>query len=266
MIKGHFINLDKNADRRDMMQNQIAAFGLGIERFPAVNGREMDAAAFDAFVAARPHNSNPWTRGQVGCFLSHYALWEKAAASDAPYTVIFEDDITMSPSVSDFLSGASWIPADADVVRLEFCVHRVRLDKKAAARHAGRDVRKVVPCDNVRFWATATGAYIISKKAAQKIVALPPDRHMCVDVMLMCGAYSRLAYELQIYQVQPAPCKHFRPENPADQDKIFASDINTPEDIATVHSGCKTKAGFFGRKLETARYILKGYRKVPFKD
>ena len=46
-----------------------------------------------------PILNTPITRGEVGCFLSHYALWKKCIADNEPY-LILEDDAIVTDKFS----------------------------------------------------------------------------------------------------------------------------------------------------------------------
>jgi glycosyl transferase, family 25 len=83
------INLDHSNDR-------LAAFTaanrhLAVERFAALDGNTLDLGALSKRGLIAPGAESAFSRGALGCALSHRALWEIAAKRDAP-TTIFEDD------------------------------------------------------------------------------------------------------------------------------------------------------------------------------
>jgi glycosyl transferase family 25 len=83
------INLDKSTDR---LAAFTAANGhLTVERFAALDGNALDVPALRQRGLIAPGAETAFSRGALGCALSHLALWQIAAKSGAP-TTIFEDD------------------------------------------------------------------------------------------------------------------------------------------------------------------------------
>src|SRR5690606_40402074 len=88
------INLAKDVDRLAFSRQQSAQQGLTFERFEATNGRDLSQEEFDNFIALRPRNGKrQWTRGKVGCFLSHSQAWKICAEGPDDWIAIVEDDL-----------------------------------------------------------------------------------------------------------------------------------------------------------------------------
>jgi GR25 family glycosyltransferase involved in LPS biosynthesis len=81
--QGLYINLDRSADRRRLIDGQLHELGLAdrYRRLPAVDGLTLD----------RPSRLKP---GALGAFASHLAAVEEAAKSTLP-THIIEDDVVL---------------------------------------------------------------------------------------------------------------------------------------------------------------------------
>ena len=89
---GFYINLDRNPERRQGIEEELARNGLGglYTRFPASNGNELKFP-------------NPRLKeGEIGCFTSHYRLLMANKDNPLPLHVI-EDDIVLSPQVGPLL-------------------------------------------------------------------------------------------------------------------------------------------------------------------
>lgn len=220
MMKSYLINLDKDKERLYFFDSNFKKFGMEFERVSAVDGRVMTEAEYQEFMRLRPRHNKDWSRGQMGCFLSHYSVWQKVAASEENFCAVFEDDIHISNDLNNILMDDSWIADDIDIVRLETSTNRVRLTSKVILAHGHRNAY------GVKSTSWCAGGYIISRKAAQKLIDLPLYVHEPADAMLYNFEDSSVVGQLNILQFNPAPCT---------QDKhlvtgggTFSSNIETP--------------------------------------
>lgn len=93
-MKGYYINLDKDTEKRKKMESSLKSLNLQIERFPAVYGKEIDKDKIrDIF-------SDDYLKsisdGAIGCALSHISLWTKIINENLQNTIILEDDIVFT--------------------------------------------------------------------------------------------------------------------------------------------------------------------------
>jgi glycosyl transferase family 25 len=110
-----------------------------------------------------------------------------------------EDDIHVSPDLAAFLSDPVWIPADADILKLETSRDRVAIDRHAPSSYAGRMIPRL------RSTHPGAAAYIISHDAARKLVDDNPPVDRPVDAFLF-ELPDGTAKDLVVYQVDPALC------------------------------------------------------------
>lgn len=200
MIKSYLINLDKDEERLKFFTSSFNRLGLEFERIPAVDGRLFSEEDFQAFLKERPRSNKTWLRGQMGCFLSHYNAWQKIAQGSDRFYAVFEDDIHMSDDLKSILADDSWIPDNADIVRLETSPNRIRLTRKPLFTYLGR------PIYGVESTSWCAGGYIINRFTAQKLIALSPKFHQPSDNLLYCYEESIIAKELRVLQFHPALC------------------------------------------------------------
>lgn len=261
MIKSYLINLDKDLDRLAFFKSNFDRLGIKFERVPAIDGRKYSEEDYQDFMAKRPRNYNrtstkTWLRGQMGCFLSHYNVWKKIAEGRDNYCAVFEDDIHVSDDLQYVLQSENWIPKDTDIIRLETSTNRVQLSSPVT----NYKKRKLY---EVRSTSWCAGAYIISRKAALRLVSLSEKYHEPADVMLYHFEESVIARDLRILQFNPALCtqdKHLA----NGQKSHFASNIEF--DSANKVTEIKTKLGKLSpSKIATALYrSLSGYRRISF--
>lgn len=200
MIKSYLINLDQDADRLQFFKANFDRLGLAFERIAAVDGRQFSEADYQAFLRERPRQNKSWQRGQMGCFLSHYAAWQKIASGPDRFCAVFEDDVHVSDDLKDILADDHWITDEVDIIRLETSTNRVRLSRKPMLATANR------PAFRVHSTTWCTGGYIISKRTAQALIELPAKYHQPSDAMLFSHDESAIAAQLVTLQFEPALC------------------------------------------------------------
>lgn len=97
------INLDRRPERRARMIDSFNALGLDVQNFTAIDGVELNddelkkigIEFLDGY--ADPYLNRPMTLGEVGCFLSHFYIWEKMVKENLEEVLILEDDIRFEP-------------------------------------------------------------------------------------------------------------------------------------------------------------------------
>lgn len=220
MVPCYLINLDRSPDRLAFISRRLQSLGIQYTRLAAVDGKLLPEAERASFIAARPRDGRSWRDGQIGCFMSHLSAWEEIAGGSDPFAVVIEDDVHVSDATPVFLRDTSWIPADADIVRLESTGQWLTLGK-AEAKFANRLVQRV------KSPAWATGGYIVSKAAASTLLAVEPRLHTPVDDFLFNLASSQVARMLKVYQVVPALVEQDKFIADQSASKGFGSDIET---------------------------------------
>ena len=93
------------------------------------------------------------TKGEVGCFLSHYKVWEECAEGDEPY-LILEDDVFLKESPNE-----SWLSGD-----LTYLTHREMLPEGVVGNRV---------C--YAYWCAA---YILTPHAARTLLDTDIDQNI----------------------------------------------------------------------------------------
>ena len=86
------ISIDE--ERYGRFQKRLGHWSESITRWPGVVGKELQRYTMCATILDCP---SQLTAGEVGCWLSHWQLWKKAAEQPGP-TVICEDDVNIRPT------------------------------------------------------------------------------------------------------------------------------------------------------------------------
>ncbi|MCL6707225.1 glycosyltransferase family 25 protein [Pseudomonas sp. R2.Fl] len=239
----YLINMDRDADRLAHMSVQLK--GLPFERLRAFDGRSLSDEDLALIRAERPNAS--WSRGQIGCFFSHLEAWRRIAEGDDAYGLVLEDDLHLSEDFSRFAAPdrMNAFPADADIIRLEATSNSVLLGPSVLDVD-GRALRRT------RSSTWCTGAYLLSKPAAAKLLALDKSTHTVADYFLFSYEYSPVPALLTIYQLTPAVAIQDKFANPAAT--TFGSNIETDPS--------QTEPLTPRILLRKALRFLRGYRRV----
>ncbi|KAM8726801.1 procollagen galactosyltransferase 2 isoform 3-T3 [Acanthopagrus schlegelii] len=100
----YLINLKRRSDRRDRMLSTLAVLGINATLTEAVDGTALNSSQLQAMgVDMLPGYKDPYsgrvlTRGEIGCFLSHYNIWKQVVQQELQQVLLLEDDVKFEPS------------------------------------------------------------------------------------------------------------------------------------------------------------------------
>jgi len=99
------ISLPEDIARRASIETQLEQLGIEFEFFDAVRGSEKisDPRWYDD-AAARKLEGRSLSQGEVGCALSHAAVYTEIAQRGLPWALILEDDAALAPDLPQVLS------------------------------------------------------------------------------------------------------------------------------------------------------------------
>jgi glycosyl transferase family 25 len=100
------------------MTAEFARIGIAFERVAAIDALDRPNLADMPQRTAYTHRLQ-LSGGEIACLFSHRACWSMIAENNYPYGAIFEDDILFSAKAGTLIVDDGWIPADADIVKLE---------------------------------------------------------------------------------------------------------------------------------------------------
>ncbi|KAF2984600.1 hypothetical protein EK904_003546 [Melospiza melodia maxima] len=93
------INLKRRKDRRDRMLRTLYEQEIAVKVVEAVDGKALNTSQLKALSIEMlpgyrdPYSSRPLTRGEIGCFLSHYYIWKEVVSRGLEKTLVIEDDV-----------------------------------------------------------------------------------------------------------------------------------------------------------------------------
>jgi glycosyl transferase, family 25 len=108
----YYINLDRDIDRRAMIETELERAGFRPTRISGVLGRAVPDWLQDFY-------SGRLADAEVGCSASHLLICRKIVDAKLPYAVVFEDDAELGARSRETIEAAiANAPAGWDVIRL----------------------------------------------------------------------------------------------------------------------------------------------------
>lgn len=161
------ISLKRSNDRREYMQKILRYFPYQWEFFEAIDGQEIknidnvynENKAIHLYGKGLKH-------GEIGCALSHLAIYQKMLDEDIGVALILEDDIIFAPNFSAVFSNLKDRELNNDIILLG------QLDKELTRKFVGKKITDRHRCYRIANSGYGTHAYLIDIEAAKKILDL----------------------------------------------------------------------------------------------
>ncbi|CAO2637217.1 Procollagen galactosyltransferase 2 [Lemmus lemmus] len=169
------INLKRRKDRRDRMLRTLYEQEIDVKVVEAVDGKALNTSQLKAWNIEMlpgyrdPYSSRPLTRGEIGCFLSHFSVWKEVIDRALEKTLVIEDDVRFE---HQFKKKLMKLMDDIDKAQLDWeliYIGRKRMQVKEPEK-AVPNVVNLVEAD-YSYW---TLGYAISLEGAQKLVGADP--------------------------------------------------------------------------------------------
>ena len=192
------ISLAREHRRRTHMEQELAGFDH--ELLDAVDGRTVDASSYAHRLDTewyRIMRGRALSKGEIGCFLSHYRLWEHLVEREFPCAVVLEDDVRLQDGFKEVIAEAMSIQNEWDIAYLAPMKRPLRMTRRIAALDSGRSL---IQCRR----RTGTVSYLIRLRAAETLL------HHCWRIRapidhLYSGWWDN---RLRFYAVDPAIVHH----------------------------------------------------------
>ncbi len=197
-IPGYYINLDRAEKRSEHMLSEASRLNLPLTRLSAVDGTNLSREQIDAL--HQPERGMHRLSGpEVGCFLSHRAAWKKIAAGQHKFGAVFEDDLKFADDSKILLNDDSWLPIDADIIKIE------TYQRKAVVSPPFVNVGKTRQLGRLKSRHLGAGGYILSQRIANRLVERTQRFKVPVDYLMFEAKYA-IFPEITPWQLFPAIC------------------------------------------------------------
>ncbi|KAM9642469.1 inactive glycosyltransferase 25 family member 3 [Trichechus inunguis] len=179
------ISLARRPDRRERMLNSLWEMEIAGRVVDAVDGRTLNSSIIRSLgVDLLPGYQDPYsgrtlTKGEVGCFLSHYSIWEEVVARGLAQVLVFEDDVRFQ---SNFKGQLEQLMEEVEAEKLPWDL--IYLGRKQVNPEE-EAVVEGLPHLVVAGYSYWTLAYALSLAGARKLLASQPlHRMLPVDEFL----------------------------------------------------------------------------------
>ncbi|XP_076622754.1 glycosyltransferase 25 family member [Colletes latitarsis] len=169
----YMINLLRRPERRDRMYRLFKELGIRAETIDAIDGSSLNQSVLNTVGIemmseyADPYHDRPMTMGEVGCFLSHYTIWNKVLENGFEKVIVLEDDVRFEPF---FRQKVNYILTELDNLQLDWdlvYLGRKKLEKTESSIIGSKNLVRAA----YSYW---TLGYILSAKGARKLVEANP--------------------------------------------------------------------------------------------
>nr|XP_018908006.1 PREDICTED: glycosyltransferase 25 family member [Bemisia tabaci] len=176
LSRTYLINLERRPERRKRMMDCFDVLGLEVTVLNAVDGSLLDETELTRrgvqFLPGYrdPYHKRPMTKGEIGCFLSHFRIWKEIVEENLDVVMVLEDDVRFEhyfkSKLEQVLDELRTLP--------DFDWDFVYLGRKRLLQNVTED--QVIGSEFLRhvsysYW---TIGYLISLSGAQKLLAAKP--------------------------------------------------------------------------------------------
>src|SRR5438132_7857488 len=109
------INLDRQAWRLEPMTKLLGE--VPFIRIAAIDGKNLPG--LERRDPNKPHSRENISRYEVACIESHREAWRTFLATSEPFCCVLEDDLFLSDEFLQYVRDETWIPKDADLIKVE---------------------------------------------------------------------------------------------------------------------------------------------------
>ena len=194
-MKIFVINLDDETERMAAVDSQLCNFGLQYFRISAVDARKQS----EAWLTASVNHFRWWCIvgrpiriGEIGCAMSHYAIYKKMQQDDLKVACVLEDDVILDEK---FSAALEFVERNADASRPQVFLlsnHTTGVIDDNADCH-------IVACRSDMY----TEGYVITRTAAKALLGAN------IPMQTPCDWWGRWVKQriIELYHVFPTVCR-----------------------------------------------------------
>ncbi|VDK86283.1 unnamed protein product [Litomosoides sigmodontis] len=171
--KIYVINLERRNDRKVKMMELLKLMGFEYTWWKATDGYHLDSEPLYSEVKFLPGYEDPYYKrpmkmGEVGCFLSHYRIWQEVEEKKLNRVIIFEDDLRFVVNSTDLLKE---LIEDIDSSGIEWDLVYLGRKQLEGANENWMTGHRHLSTVDYSYW---TLGYMLSLSGAQKLLGANP--------------------------------------------------------------------------------------------
>ncbi len=262
MLPSLVINLDDQPQRWAHVEQEFARVGLGTPRRLSARTGDVVPPGW-ALWSVEDCLADHWTRGEVGCLLSHMAAWRTLIDEGLEAAVVFEDDVVLGADASAVLAALT-LPAAPTMVKLESWFTPTVVARQPSRQLTDRTALHALHADH-----RGAAAYALNAAAARVLLRRLGEAPSRADVLPFSP--QGLRGEIAILQAVPAPFMQegFLPaERRDDRLRSVLADERWEKELARHRPLTERLVGRAARTIEALRLRITtgAHKAVPFLD
>ncbi|KPL93028.1 glycosyltransferase family 25 protein [Vibrio sp. L5-1] len=180
MTKIFVINLESSTERKENISRQLGELSLPFELFSAVDGRTSPPHPLLKRYnddLSQTYRAKTLSAGQLGCYASHYLLWQKCVELNQPIIVIEDDALLFKETFLNFIRDTAELPNYIECIRL-FKNKRRKFSSYCIFECSSTKIHKFT-----KGHMSATG-YFLTPSGAKKLLNNSNEWYMAVDIYM----------------------------------------------------------------------------------
>ncbi|VDO36454.1 unnamed protein product [Haemonchus placei] len=176
--KIYMINLKRRPERRARMERIFEILGVDATYWEATDGQNLPTNYQYRILPGYmdPYHKRPIKAGEIGCFLSHYRIWQDVVQLGLSRIVVFEDDLRFTDGG---LERIKEVLEDLDVSKMEWDLIYLGRKKQADQEELWVRNHRHLSTVGYSYW---TLGYILSAEGARRLIdAKPLEKLLPVD-------------------------------------------------------------------------------------
>ena len=186
-MKIYVINLPDSLDRRQHIKSQLDSSNMPFEFISAVDVRNLSEIEQKNLYDCEKAKlyKRELTLGEIGCALSHRAVYKKMIDENIDRAIILEDDITLKPEFYNLLQYFDKLPIKRYVIKFERLKQEIIDDNNFKCARFTPWYRMKISNEYFTgqplYSPTLTWGYYIDLAAARKLYSIMPKVFLVAD-------------------------------------------------------------------------------------
>ncbi|KAJ1361357.1 hypothetical protein KIN20_020580 [Parelaphostrongylus tenuis] len=168
--KIYMINLKRRPERKTRMEKIFNILGIDATHWEATDGQNLPAEYQYHILPGYidPFHKRPIKTGEIGCFLSHYRIWEEVLRHGLRRVIVFEDDLRFA---NDGLERVREALEDLDTSKMNWDLIYLGRKKQAHEEEVWVPYHRHLSTVGYSYW---TLGYILSLEGARRLLDAKP--------------------------------------------------------------------------------------------